>query len=56
MYLIVSRKGQISFKNDMIFLAKIYIHVLGGGRNTIGTKNRSAEMGWGWGVGGIAGT
>jgi hypothetical protein len=40
----------------MIFLAKIYMHVLGGGENTIGIKNRSAQMGrgrgWGWGTAG----
>jgi hypothetical protein len=52
MYLIISRKDQIIFKNYKILLAKIYIHVQGGGENTIGVKNRSAQMG----EGGIAGT
>ena len=53
MYLIIFKKGQIIFKNHKIFLAKMYMHVLGGGGSKIGIKNRSTQMG---GVGVIAGT
>jgi hypothetical protein len=49
MYLIISRKGHIILKNYMIFLAKIYIHMLGGGEKQSELKIGRHK----WGGGGV---